>query len=334
MHGVEVRGPHVPGFKEIMAPEAVRFVTDLEKRFGAERRRLLGLRTERQRRIDAGERPDFLAETRGIRESEWTAPALPSDLQDRRVEITGPTDRKMVINALNSGANVFMADFEDSLAPTWENLIDGQVNLRDAANRSISYLDTATKREYKLKDRTAVLLARPRGWHLEEYHVTVDGQPMSASLFDFGLYFFHNVVALRSRGTGPYFYLPKMESHLEARLWNDVFTYAEDTLRVPRGTIRATVLIETLLGAFEMEEIIYELRPHIAGLNCGRWDYIFSYIKKMRADPSFVVPNRGDVTMTTHFLRSYSQLVIKVCHRRGVAAIGGTRGTAMVVVGV
>ena len=259
---VSVVGPSHQGFESILTPEALKFVGLLEQKFGGERKRLLALRTERQRRIDAGERPDFLAETAGVRQGTWNAAPIPQDLQDRRVEITGPVDRKMVINALNSGANCFMADFEDSLTPTWFNLIDGQINLRDAIRRTISYTDTKTKKEYRLNAKTAVLLARPRGWHLPENHVLVDGQPMSGSLFDFGMYFFHNARETLSRNSGTYFYLPKMESHLEARLWEQVFDFAEQYLSVPRGTIRATVLIETILGAFEMEEIIYELRAH------------------------------------------------------------------------
>ena len=257
-----------------------------------------------------------------MREAEWQVASIPADLQDRRVEITGPVERKMVINALNSGANVFMADFEDSNSPTWTNTIDGQINMRDAINGSISYTNPQGK-QYALNPKTAVLLVRPRGWHLIEKHVTVGGQPVSGSLFDFGLYFFHNAKTLLAKGTGPYFYLPKMQSHLEARLWNDAFVFAQDYVGVPQGSIRATVLIETILAAFEMDEILFELRNHSAGLNCGRWDYIFSFIKAFKNHPKFVMPNRAQVTMTSHFLNSYVQLLIKTCHRRGIHAMGG-----------
>ncbi|HYE01490.1 MAG TPA: malate synthase A [Alphaproteobacteria bacterium] len=323
MPGVTITGEWKPGFETVLTPEALAFVVGLQRKFNAERKRLLALRQERQARLDAGERPDFLAETRAVREGDWTIAPLPKDLQDRRVEITGPVDRKMVINALNSGAKVFMADFEDASCPTWANMIEGQANLRDAVRRAISFEDPASGKAYKLNDTVAVLKVRPRGWHLLERHVTVDGEPMSGSLFDFGLFFFHNAKEQLARGTGPYFYLPKLESHLEARLWNQVFVEAQERLGVPQGSIRATVLIETILAAFEMDEILYELREHSAGLNCGRWDYIFSFIKKFRADPSMVLPDRGEVTMTTHFLRSYSQLAVKTCHRRNAPAIGG-----------
>jgi malate synthase len=284
---------------------------------------LLASRIERQRRLDAGEKPDFLRDTQKIREADWTVAPIPADLQDRRVEITGPVDRKMIINALNSGAKVFMADFEDSNTPTWSNQIEGQLNLQDAVRRSITYVDPATGKKYQLNERTAVLLVRPRGWHLEERHVLIDGAPMSGSLFDFGLYIFHNAKHLLSSGSGPYFYLPKMESHLEARLWNDVFIFAQDYVGIPQGSIRATVLIETILATFEMDEILYELRNHSAGLNCGRWDYIFSYIKKFSNDPNAILPDRAQVTMSTHFLRSYSKLLIRTCHRRNIHAMGG-----------
>ncbi|MBW2459527.1 MAG: malate synthase A, partial [Deltaproteobacteria bacterium] len=283
---------------------------------------LLARRMERQAELDAGAQLDFLAETAAVRQGDWTVAAIPEDLQDRRVEITGPVDRKMVINALNSGANVFMADFEDSNSPTWGNVVSGQINMRDAVRRTIEFTNPAGK-HYALKDEIATLFVRPRGWHLEEKHVLLDGLPISASLFDFGLYFFHNAKALLERSTGPYFYLPKLESHLEARLWNDVFRTAQAELGVPYGTIRATVLIETLPAAFEMDEILYELRDHSAGLNCGRWDYIFSAIKRLRGDDGYVLPNRGEVTMSRHFMRSYSQLAIKTCHRRGIHAMGG-----------
>ena len=323
LSGVAILGAIKPDYNTVLTPEALAFVVALERRFGPERERLLQLRGERQARLDAGEKPDFLPETKHIRDSDWVIAPLPADLQDRRVEITGPVDRKMVINALNSGAKVFMADFEDANTPTWSNQIEGQINLRDANNRRIAFDDPATGRSYALNENVAVLKVRPRGWHLPEKHVLVNGAPMSGSLFDFGLYFFHNAQTLLENGSGPYFYLPKIESHLEARLWNDVFTFAEQTLGVPHGSIRATVLIETILAAFEMDEILYELRDHSAGLNCGRWDYIFSYIKKFRNDPAVVLPDRAEVVMTTHFMRSYSLLAIKTCHRRNAPAIGG-----------
>jgi malate synthase len=325
--GVVIRGPSRPGDTHILTPEALAFAAELERRFGAERRRLLACRAEVQARLDAGWKPDFLAETRAVREVDWQVAPIPHDLLDRRVEITGPTDRKMVINALNSGADVFMADFEDATTPSWENLIDGQINLYDAVRRTITYDDPKKGRRYTLNPQTAVLFVRPRGWHLPEAHALVDGAPMSGALFDFALYFFHNAHALEVRGTGPYFYLPKLESHLEARLWNDVFNYAQDRLGVPRGSIRATVLIETIMAAFEMDEILYELRDHSAGLNCGRWDYIFSFIKKFARPLSerldWMLPDRAQITMTTQFLRSYSLLLIATCHRRGAHAMGG-----------
>src|SRR5580698_5248215 len=278
--GVEFRAPVTERYKTILTPEAVAFVVGLQRAFNGRRKELLGARVVRQARLDAGEKPDFLPETKAIRESAWTVAPLPADLLDRRVEITGPVDRKMIINALNSGAKVFMADFEDSNTPKWTNLIDGQINLRDAIRRKITFSDPATEKLYKLNDRVAVLFIRPRGWHLEERHVLVDGEPMSGSIFDFGLYLFHNAKELLARGSGPYFYLPKMESHLEARLWNDIFIRAQKQLGLSQGTIKGTVLIETILASFEMDEILYELREHSAGLNCGRWDYIFSFIKK------------------------------------------------------
>lgn len=310
-------------YRQILTPEAVAFAADLQRTFNGRRKELLAARVTRQSRIDAGKLPDFLAETRHIRESEWTVAPLPADLLDRRVEITGPVERKMVINALNSGAKVFMADFEDSTTPTWSNVLEGQINLRDAVRRSITYEDPKTGKAYKLVDKPAVLFVRARGWHLEERHVFVDGEPMSGSIFDFALYFFHNAKELLARGSGPYFYLPKIESHLEARLWNDIFVHAEAALAIPSGSIKATVLIETILASFEMDEILYELREHSAGLNCGRWDYIFSFIKKRAADTSIVLPDRSQITMTAHFMRSYSKLCIKTCHRRGVSAMGG-----------
>jgi malate synthase len=327
-NGIEIRGAMRPGYEHILTPEALAFAAELERRFGGERHRLLARRAEVQALLDTGWKPDFIPETRLIRESAaWQVAPVPNDLLDRRVEITGPTDRKMVINALNSGANVFMADFEDATTPTWDNLIEGQQNLYDAVRRTISYDDPRTGRHYELNAEPAVLFVRPRGWHLPEAHVLVDGQPMSGALFDFALYFFHNAHALEVRGTGPYFYLPKLESHLEARLWNDIFVYAQERLGLRLGTIRATVLIETIMAAFEMDEILYELRDHSAGLNCGRWDYIFSFIKKFAKPLSerteTMLPDRTRITMTTHFLRSYSLLLIKTCHRRGIHAMGG-----------
>ena len=321
--GVKIKAAMKQGFREILTREAIEFVVGLERKFGARRHELLGNRAERQKRLDRGEKPDFLPETAKVRDGDWTVAPLPKDLLDRRVEITGPTDRKMVINALNCGASVYMPDFEDANTPTWENLIEGQMNLRDAIRRTITFEDPSSGKHYKLNDKTAVIIARPRGWHLPEAHVLVDGKPMSGSIFDFGLYFFHNAKELLARGSGPYFYLPKMESHLEARLWNDIFVEAQSKLGVPRGSIKATVLIETILAAFEMDEILYELREHSAGLNCGRWDYIYSFIKKFAEDPNCVLPDRGQVTMTSHFLRSYSLHLIKTCHRRNVHAMGG-----------
>jgi len=320
--GIEIRGPLSGEHAGILSDGALRFVAALARRFEARRRELLAARTVRQREIQDGRMPDFLAETRQIRAREWTAAPIPADLADRRVEITGPVDRKMIINALNSGARVYMADFEDAHSPTWANTLDGQVNLRDAVRGTIAFTSPEGKR-YGLAERVATLVVRPRGWHLVEKHLHVDGAPVSGSLFDFGLYFFHNAAALIARGTGPYFYLPKMESHLEARLWNDVFVAAQDALGVPRGTIRATVLIETILAAFETDEILWELRDHSAGLNCGRWDYIFSFIKKFRHRPEFVLPDRASVTMDRPFLHAYVQLVIRSCHRRGIHAMGG-----------
>jgi malate synthase len=321
--GVELLAPVTDIQAEILTPEAVVFIVDLQRTFNERRKALLAARYERQKRFDAGEKPAFLEETREIRESRWTVAPLPADILDRRVEITGPVDRKMIINALNSRAKVFMADFEDSNTPTWYNLLDGHGNLRDAIRRVITYVDPTTGKHYKLNDKVAVLFIRPRGWHLEERHVFVDGEPMSGSIFDFGLYFFHNAKELLARGSGPYFYLPKLESHLEARLWNDVFIRAQKELGIPQGSIKCTVLIETILASFEMDEILYELRDHSAGLNCGRWDYIFSFIKKFANDAHAILPDRVQVTMTTHFLRSYSKLAIKTCHQRNVHAIGG-----------
>jgi malate synthase len=320
--GVEIRGAFRPAFADILTPEALAFVVKLQRAFNSRRQALLEQRGIRQQALDAGQLPDFLPETQGIREAAWTVAPLPADLLDRRVEITGPVERKMIINALNSGAKVFMADLEDANAPSWENNLQGQINLRDAVRRTISYTSPEGK-AYALKEQTAVLLVRPRGWHLPEKHVVVDGELMSGSLFDFGLYFFHNAREALARGTGPYFYLPKLESHLEARLWNEVFVAAQGDLGLPQGTIKATVLIETILATFEADEILYELREHSAGLNCGRWDYIFSYIKKFRNFPAFMLPDRAQVTMTVPMMRTYSLYVIKTCHRRGVHAMGG-----------
>jgi malate synthase len=301
---------------------AIEFVNELARTFGADVEGLLALRERRQAEIDAGALPEFLPATREIRESDWKVATIPGDLLDRRVEITGPTDRKMVINALNSGARVFMADCEDSLCPSWPNVIQGQVNLFDAVRRSIDFESPEGKR-YRLNDKTAVLLVRPRGWHLVEKHWLLDGKSIPGAFVDFGLYLFHNAAELRKRGTGPYFYLPKLESHLEARLWNRVFSFAEERLGLAHGSIKVTVLIETILAAFELDEILWELRDYIVGLNCGRWDYIFSFIKKFSRRADFVLPDRAQVTMTTHFLHSYSLLVIKTCHRRGAFAMGG-----------
>jgi malate synthase len=319
---VQLKGPVKGRAAEVLTPQALDFVARLQREFGERRLELLRLRDERQRRLDAGEHPQFLVTTSSVRDSEWNVAKAPKDLQDRRVEITGPTDRKMLINALNSGARVFMADFEDANTPTWSNLVEGQVNLVDAIERRIDFTSPEGK-EYRLNTKIATLLVRPRGWHLDERHVEVGGKPISGSLFDFGLYFFHNAKRLLSKGSGPYFYLPKLESHLEARLWNDVFNFSQDALGIPRGTIRATVLIETILAAFEMEEILYELRDHSGGLNAGRWDYIFSIIKKFRARPEFVLPDRIQVTMTVPFMRAYTELLVKTCHRRGAFAMGG-----------
>lgn len=321
--GVEILGAPTELASEILPLEALKFVTDLERRFGPRRRELLAARAVRQNRLDTTERPDFLPQTAGIRDSSWAVAPLPADLLDRRVEITGPVERKMIINALNSGASAFMADFEDANTPTWTNILEGQSNLRDAVRRTISYTELKTGKIYELNPQIAVLLVRPRGWHLPEKHVLVDGELMSGALFDFGLFFWHNAKEQLARGTGPYFYLPKLESHFEARLWNEVFLYAQDSLGLKHGTIKATVLIESILAAFEMNEILYELRQHSAGLNCGRWDYIFSFIKKFANDPSALLPDRGRVTMTTHFMRSFSRLLIKTCHRREVHGMGG-----------
>jgi malate synthase len=320
--GVEFRATVMPRYAAILTPQALAFVAKLARKFEARRRELIAARARRQSEFDAGRLPDFLPETKAIRDAEWSVAPAPRDLQDRRVEITGPTDRKMVINALNSGANVFMADFEDSNTPTWENMIEGQVNLREAVHRTISLVSPEGKR-YELNEKTATLMVRPRGWHLVESHVTIDGAPVSGAIFDFGLYFFHNAKALLARNTGPYFYLPKMESHLEARLWNDIFVTAQRELGVPQGTIKTTVLIETVLAAFEMDEILFELREHCVGLNIGRWDYLFSCIKKFRSNRNFCLADRAQVTMTAPFMRAYALLLIKTCHRRNAFAMGG-----------
>jgi len=320
--GVTVTGPITPEYAAVLSPDALSFIAKLQRSFNARRLELLAKRAERQLKIDAGELPDFLPDTAHIRsDPTWHVAPIPADLQRRHIEITGPTDKKMLINALNSGADVFMADFEDANAPTWDNLVQGQLNLTAAIERTLA-LKTAEK-EYRLNDKLALLLVRPRGWHLTEKHVLVDGERMSGSLFDFGLYFFHNAKRLLAKGSGPYFYLPKLESHLEARLWNDVFNLAQDELGIPRGTIKVTVLIETILAAFEMEEILYELREHIAGLNAGRWDYMFSIIKKFRNRPDFAFPDRAQVTMTSPFMRAYTERLVKTCHQRGAHAIGG-----------
>ncbi len=320
--GVDIHASIPPECAEILTPDALALVAELHRRFEPRRRELLAARVARQAEIDGGKLPDFLPETAEIRASNYRVAPIPKDLEDRRVEITGPVDRKMVINALNSGASMFMADFEDSNSPTWSNNVLGHVNLRDAVRGTIEYRSPEGK-EYKLKPQHAVLLVRPRGWHLVEKHATVDGEPVSGGLFDFALYFFHNAKALLEKGSGPYFYLPKLQSHLEARLWNDVFTYAQQHCGVPHGSIRATVLIETILAAFEMDEILWELRDHSAGLNCGRWDYIFSFIKVFRNHPQFVLPDRSSVTMDKHFLNSYVELLIQTCHRREIHAMGG-----------
>src|SRR6267378_53668 len=319
--GASVEAPVSAAFAEILSPAALDFLASLARRFERRRRELLGRRADRQRDFDAGTFPTFLKSTADVRDADWRVGPIPHDLVDRRVEITGPVDRKMVINALNSGAQVYMADFEDSHAPTWRGTIEGQINLRDAALGSIEF--KSADKQYRLNPTTATLMVRPRGWHLVERHVTVDGEPISGALFDFGLFFFHNAKALLAKGSGPYFYLPKLESHLEVRLWNDVFVAAQEALGMPRGTIRATVLIETIPAAFEMDEILYELRDHSAGLNCGRWDYIFSCIKRFRAKKDFILADRALVTMTTHFMHSYSLLCIKTCHRRNTFAMGG-----------
>jgi malate synthase len=319
--GVEIKAAIKPGFEKILTPQALALVAKLHREFEARRQQLLALRVERTKRLDAGERPDFLAETRPVREGDWKVAPVPADLQCRRVEITGPVERKMIINALNSGADAYMTDFEDSNAPNWDNQITGQLNLIEAIRRSITL--TQGEKTYKLNDKVATLVVRPRGWHLDEKHVVVDGKRVSGGVFDFALFMFHNAKELVARGSGPYFYLPKMESHLEARLWNDIFMLTQRELGIPQGTVKATVLIETILAAFEMDEILYELREHSAGLNAGRWDYIFSCIKKFKVDRDFCLADRAKVTMTAPFMRAYALLLLKTCHRRGAPAIGG-----------
>jgi malate synthase len=324
--GVAISGEITREFAQILTPEALGFFAKLQRRFEPRRQELLAARAERQKQFDAGALPDFLPQTKSIRESSWQVAPQPKDLLDRRVEITGPTDRKMVINALNCGASTFMADFEDANCPTWHNMIDGQINLRDAVRRTISFESTgpdATQKVYRLSDKPAILIPRPRGWHLDEKHVSVDGKPVSGSMFDFALFFFHNAKELLARGSGPYFYLPKMESHLEARLWNEIFVFSQKELQIPPGSIKATALIETVVAAFEMDEILYELREHSAGLNIGRWDYIFSCIKKFRSNRDFCLADRSQVTMTAPFMRAYALLLVKTCHARGAPAMGG-----------
>ncbi len=319
---LEVQSPIRQRFEEVLTPEACAFVADLVRRFGPRRLELLALRAARQQALESGQLPDFLPETADIRGGAWRVPAPPPDLVDRRTEITGPVERKMAINALNSGAQCWMADFEDANSPTWDNVIEGQINIRDAVRRTITYTSPEGK-AYALKGKSAVIICRPRGWHMEEKHVLLDGQRVSASLFDWGLLFFHNARELVARGSGPYFYLPKMESHLEARLWNDIFLHAQQALGLPRGTVRVTVLIETITAAFEAEEILYELREHASGLNCGRWDYMFSFVKKLRTRPEYLLPDRTLITMESPFLRAYVTHVINVCHRHGAYAMGG-----------
>ncbi|MFA7391007.1 MAG: malate synthase A [Pigmentiphaga sp.] len=319
--GLEIQAPVSAEFATVLTADALELVAKLHRQFEPRRQELLAARTARAARLDAGERPDFLAETRSVREGDWTIAPLPADLQCRRVEITGPVDRKMVINALNSGADSYMTDFEDANTPNWDNQIQGQINLRDAIRRTIRLEQNG--KVYELNDKVATLVVRPRGWHLAEKHVTVDGQRVSGGIFDFALFMFHNAKELLARGSGPYFYLPKMENHLEARLWNDIFVATQDALGIPQGTVKATVLIETILAAFEMDEILYKLREHSAGLNAGRWDYIFSCIKKFKLDRDFCLADRGKVTMTSPFMRAYALLLLKTCHRRQAPAIGG-----------
>lgn len=320
--GMEIKGKYAEEYAAILTPEALAFAAHLQRKFNSTRKERLAARVDRQKSLDAGVLPDFFPDTAHIRNDDWTVAPCPSDIQDRRVEITGPVDRKMIINALNSGAKVFMADFEDSNSPTWENNILGQVNLKDAVRKTISYSNENGK-QYKLNDTTAVLFVRPRGWHLEEKHVFVDGEEMSGSIWDFAMYFYHNAQERLLQGSGIYFYLPKMEHYLEARLWNDIFVEAQNYLNIPQGSIKATVLVETIMATFQLHEILFELKEHSAGLNCGRWDYIFSFIKRLVKNQAFLVPDRAQVTMTVHFMKSYSELVIKSCHRRNAFAMGG-----------
>ncbi|AMW98275.1 malate synthase A [Rummeliibacillus stabekisii] len=320
---IKIKGIENESTKQILSAEALRFVSSLHRQFNQRRLELLHFRQERQCQLDAGGTLDFLEETKSIREAKWEIAPLPEDLQDRRVEITGPVSRKMVINALNSGAKLFMACFEDATSPTWDNMIDGQVNLFDAIRKTISYSQPSNGKVYRLNDKVATLIVRPRGLHMEERHIEIDGEPVAGSFFDFGLYFFHNAKELIAQGTGPYFYLPKLESHLEARLWNDIFNYSEEYMGLAKGTIKATVLIETITAAFEMDEILYELKEHSAGLNCGRWDYIFSYIKRLRNHHEVILPDRSQVTMNSPFMRAYTQLCIQTCHKRNAPAMGG-----------
>jgi malate synthase len=319
--GVAISGQITREYASILSPEALTFLARLHRKFEPRRQELLALRAQRQTEFDRGALPDFLSQTKSIREGDWVVAPQPKDMLDRRVEITGPTDRKMVINALNCGASTFMADFEDANCPTWHNMIDGQINLRDAVRRTISLEQNG--KQYQLNEKTAVLIPRPRGWHLDEKHVAVDGKPVSGGIFDFALFFFHNAAELLARGSGPYFYLPKMESHLEARLWNDIFVFSQEEQKIPKGSIKATALIETVVAAFEMDEILHELREHSAGLNIGRWDYIFSCIKKFRSNRDFCLADRAQVTMTAPFMRAYALLLVKTCHRRGAPAMGG-----------
>ena len=321
--GVAVSGALKPGYERILTTDALEFVAALARRFEPRRRQLLAARDERQAKLDGGALPDFIPETRKIRENDWTIAGIPGDLLDRRVEITGPATRKMIVNALNSGAKVFMADCEDALSPTWANVIEGQINLKDYWLGQIDFTEEETGKTYAVGPNPAVLMVRPRGWHLLEDHIAVDGDKVAGAFVDFGLYFFHNAGAALAGGAGPYFYLPKLESHLEARLWNEVFLFAQETLQLRTGTIKATVLIETLPAVFEMHEILYELKDHIVGLNCGRWDYIFSYIKTLRAKPEYILPDRSQVVMSKAFLKAYAELLIKTCHKRGAFAMGG-----------
>jgi len=321
--GMQIKAPFKEAYSEILTKEALLFIQALHIRFNPHRQKLLLERMQIQQKIDGGWKPGFLPETAVIRNSDWRIPAMPEDLMDRRVEITGPVDRKMMINALNSGANVFMADLEDSNSPGWENVMDGQINLRDAIDQTISFINKENEKEYKLNEKTATLFVRPRGWHLEEKHVLINDEPVSGSLFDFGLYFFHNAKNLLKKESGPYFYLPKIENYQEARLWNDVFVFSQNYCGVPYGSSKATVLVETILASFQLHEILWELKDHSAGLNCGRWDYIFSFIKKFRNQAGYIMPDRSQVTMTVPFMRAYTQLVIQTCHKRGAHAIGG-----------